>query len=251
MRWSTSLRLAAFNLLPRAWMPAVYYNYYRARGVLEPELDYVMARVKPGMRAIDVGANEGVYTHAFAKAGAIVEAFEPQRACLAALNGYSRQRHNVHVHPVALGAAAGSADLFVPVVRGRLVSGHASLNASGGEAVRYAVPVRTLDSFGFDRVAVIKIDVEGHEADVLAGARVTIAANRPMLLVEIEARHLSGSVTDVFRAMTDMGYSGSFLHPAKGEQPLSAFNAEEHQNATNADRPGGVYVNNFIFVPRS
>ena len=44
--------------------------------------------------------------------------------------------------------------------------------------------LRSLDSFGFERVAAIKIDVEGFENEVLAGATETIRRNRPAIVVE-------------------------------------------------------------------
>ena len=49
------------------------------------------------------------------------------------------------------------------------------------------VDVRTvnLDSFNFPRLDLIKIDVEGMELDVLAGAAKCIGANRPIMLVEV------------------------------------------------------------------
>src|SRR6266568_3035020 len=50
------------------------------------------------------------------------------------------------------------------------------------------VEVRTLDSFEFSDVAMIKIDVEGHEEAVVAGAEETIRRCRPSLLIESEER---------------------------------------------------------------
>jgi hypothetical protein len=42
----------------------------------------------------------------------------------------------------------------------------------------------TLDSFGFTEVDLLKIDVEGHEMAVLAGARETISRCLPWLIIE-------------------------------------------------------------------
>jgi hypothetical protein len=58
-----------------------------------------------------------------------------------------------------------------------------------GEAYREAVPVIRLDDFvhehGTSRVDMIKIDVEGTEHHVVAGAGQTIARDRPILILEI------------------------------------------------------------------
>jgi hypothetical protein len=47
------------------------------------------------------------------------------------------------------------------------------------------VPTRCLDSFNFDTVDLIKIDVEGHEYQVVKGALKTIQRCRPAVVVEI------------------------------------------------------------------
>ena len=51
--------------------------------------------------------------------------------------------------------------------------------------MRFAVEVRTLDSYAFRDVRVIKVDVEGSEMDVLEGGRETILRDRPPLIVEL------------------------------------------------------------------
>jgi hypothetical protein len=47
------------------------------------------------------------------------------------------------------------------------------------------VEARTIDSFGFPEVSLMKIDVEGHEAEVLVGAANTIGAFHPVIIIEI------------------------------------------------------------------
>ena len=52
---------------------------------------------------------------------------------------------------------------------------------AGGDPVE----MRTLDNFGFKDVSLLKIDVEGFEDAVLAGATDTIRSNQPVILIEI------------------------------------------------------------------
>ena len=44
--------------------------------------------------------------------------------------------------------------------------------------------MKTLDSFNFTNVDLIKIDVEGYENDILQGALHTIQYNKPVLVIE-------------------------------------------------------------------
>ena len=88
---------------------------------------------------------------------------------------------------------------------------------------------------------------------MLRGARNTIVRDRPVLIVEIEQRHLpSGNMGDVFGFIESMGYAGSFLRDGR-EQPLSEFDVRKDQS----DRIAGLiasgdesgYINNFVFRP--
>jgi Methyltransferase FkbM domain len=54
----------------------------------------------------------------------------------------------------------------------------------GGDFVGRQVPVHTLDSYQLDDVALLKIDVEGMEADVIRGGLDTIRRNRPVIFAE-------------------------------------------------------------------
>src|SRR5262249_22536085 len=76
------------------------------------------------------------------------------------------------------------------------------------------VPMKTLDRVvaeqKLERVDVIKIDVEGHEAKVLAGAVETITRFRPRILIEIfeeTLRRQGASVTEVLAVLEANGYS--------------------------------------------
>jgi FkbM family methyltransferase len=248
----SGIRLAAVRTLPKHWQPAVNYHYYRVRSLLDREIGLICGALRAGLRAIDVGANEGVYTHAFASTDAFVEAFEPQPAYVDVLRAYAQHHSNVRAYDVALGAAAGTGTLHVPRRDGRRVPGHARLAPVDGELASYPVKVMTLDSFGFTDVAVIKIDVEGHELDVVQGARATIARCRPLMLIEIERRHLACSMERVFDELANLGYQGQFIDPRDGGgiHTIAEFSAERHQPQSNADVAGALYINNFIFTPR-
>ena len=140
--------------------------------------------VAPGSVALDVGAYIG--THALlmgrvAGPAGRVYAFEPQRKVFRELH------HNVQLNGLgdivvplryALGAHNDSVELDVP--RSGIYEGGVTVGTGGDR-----VEMRTLDSFGFDNVSLVKVDVEGFEDVVLAGAAETIRANKPIILIEI------------------------------------------------------------------
>ncbi len=86
------------------------------------------------------------------------------------------------------------------------LEGRASLRPLGGPSL--TVPTVTLDSQDLGSVGFVKIDVEGHEPEVLAGAAGTLVHDRPIVLLEIEHQfHAGASIEDVFRQVEDLGYT--------------------------------------------
>jgi hypothetical protein len=112
--------------------------------------------------------------------------------------------------------------------------------------VKLQVPVRTLDEFSIDPVGFIKIDVEGHELEVLAGGMTTIAANLPALLIEVEEQHRAGSREEVIRRLRPFGYKPFFLQNG-ALRPAERFIPNRDQNPL---RPLE-YVRNFLFLPQN
>ncbi len=144
----------------------------------EGEADFFAQALRPGMTAVEVGANIGAHTVHIARCvgpqGRVL-AFEPQRGVFQllcanlALNGLEQ----VEPHWAAVGRAAGS--ITVPRLDSRKPMNFGGLAlgaAERGELVRLV----TLDSFDLPACHLLKIDVEGMEAEVVAGAGATIRA---------------------------------------------------------------------------
>ena len=132
----------------------------------------------PGDLAFDVGAHVGNRARAMLRAGARVVAVEPQ-AALCALLERDLPRGAVVVR-AAVGAAPGEARLAVSRLHPTLASiapGFAARvgGAPGFEHVQWdaeeRVPVTTLDALiaEYGRPRLIKLDIEGHEAEALRG----------------------------------------------------------------------------------
>jgi FkbM family methyltransferase len=144
--------------------------------------------VKPGMTVVEVGANIGAHSVPLARAcfPGPIYLFEPQQRVfqiLCANLGLNGIR-NAIAYPEACGDDQGYV-VVPPLDYGAEYNfGGVSVQAPGEGIEGSRVRVTPLDSLDLAACNVIKIDVEGFEAQVLRGAAGTIARFRPLLYVE-------------------------------------------------------------------
>lgn len=141
-------------------------------------------RLRPGMTAVDVGANAGFLTAWMARAvgpSGKVYAVEPAPGNLVYLrhNVEANDLAQVEVLPVACGAAARLRSLYLSRY-GTLHSFHDCAEATG-EVVEVAE--RPLDALVSEPVDLVKIDAEGAELEVLSGMSRLISQNPRLELV--------------------------------------------------------------------
>ena len=202
--------------------------------------------------AVDVGANWGIYSYSLSHLGGQVYAYEPNPNLARFMRRTTAS--NVQVFQRALSDYNGEGTLSTPVLGSHVSHNLASLNRTLEEDSReMQVPVSTLDSAGHADVVFIKIDVEGHEQRVLAGAVHTIREFRPTLLVEIEQRHSATPVIETINFIREFGYEGFFIDGNR-KLDVSLFSYSDHQARYLDSESGQVissrYVNNFVFTPR-
>jgi FkbM family methyltransferase len=157
----------------------------------ESTVEVVQAILGAGETAVDVGANIGLYSmlfsHLVGDSGRII-AFEPMPFAAArlrehvALNGL----RNIDVRELAVGSRSGSCEFFIGPKHHTSISSVTPI--AGAEQI--TVPCTTLDEALSDvgRVTLLKIDVEGAEADVLAGAQTVLDRGVPFVIAEINDR---------------------------------------------------------------
>ncbi len=152
----------------------------------EGEVEVFRQTVRPGDWVLDVGANIGAHTLFFARhvgpEGRVL-AFEPQRLVFQTLcaNMALNSIANVWCYPQAVGEKAGQ--IMVPCLdpaEENNFGGLALENCGHGEPVG----VIAIDSLDLPRCDFMKIDVEGTERAVLAGAVDTVVRFKPWLYVE-------------------------------------------------------------------
>ena len=163
------------------------------------------------VRLFDVGSNIGLYSHLCCAMTdrPVVHAFEPTPTTASIARAIARaNRFDVEVVEAAVSDRNGRADLHLSQVSdasNSLVDGF----KPSDEAV--SVDVVRLD----DHVArtgvtptILKIDVETHEPEVLAGARDTIATHRPWIVVEVLRRRGTDHGPAVERVLDEIdGYA--------------------------------------------
>jgi FkbM family methyltransferase len=141
----------------------------------------------PGSTLWDVGAFAGYISAHFAHPRfqlASIEAFEPNPATLGSLRKLFANRSVVRIHPFALGNAEQSMNLSVDP----RATSMASLVRHEGAPQKVTIQVRRGDTvrkeLNLPMPDVIKIDVEGFEAEVIAGLAETIASKQPVIFFE-------------------------------------------------------------------
>jgi FkbM family methyltransferase len=161
--------------------------YYGKRGH-GAAMDRLYAQfVKPGDLVFDAGAHVGDRVAAFRRLSARVVAIEPQPALVRTLKLLYGRHRDVAIEPAALGASAGTVELKVNIDNPTVSTASADFVTAARGAVGWhdqvwggsvTVPMTTLDALiaRHGVPAFIKIDVEGFEAEALAGLTRPIAA---------------------------------------------------------------------------
>lgn len=172
-----------------------------------------------GVVAIDCGANIGVHTIEWARFmfgwGEVI-AFEAQERIYYALAGNIAMNNcfNARALWAAVGETAGTIrvpkpNYFQPSSFGSLEIRKTASTEFIGQAIDYSdagtieTQMMPIDALGLTRLDFVKIDVEGMEMDVLKGARKSIEAFKPQLIIE----KIKASESDLTDFVTGLGYN--------------------------------------------
>ena len=162
------------------------------------ELEFLLSILTPDSVVYDVGANVGYHTTAFASRARQVFSFEPNPQNFALLEQNTVDHDRITRYQAAVSNTAGTGYIgdFDPSVYGNF--GHMTMGTSGVQ-----VPCMTLDSLSHTPPDLIKIDVEGHEYEVLQGCVHLLKSRRPVIYYEaIETPNLG----DIYRMLTALDY---------------------------------------------
>jgi FkbM family methyltransferase len=199
-------------------------NYERA------ETRLVRSFLKSGMTVMDIGANIGYYTALAARmvgADGRVLAVEPYQPNFIRLDWWIRNNNvgQVRAFDFALGAAPATAQMYSAFAN----TGAPVMVARDQPSVA-VVEVRTLDScldeWKLDRVDFLKLDVDGSETAVLAGACGTLAAHKiRAILCEFSLEwlaHVGSSAEALWATLVSAGFEP--VWPSSKMPSSSLFN---------------------------
>jgi FkbM family methyltransferase len=249
--WTYFSRRKVFAALDVPWYGRLKLRIYLGNdqsrqqfiaGCLDPnEFALLDKLLTPGMVFMDVGANEGFYSvFASRRVGETgsVWAFEPSRREMERLTANVGLNGLANVRPfcVALADEDGDAELLIASDEH---SGHNTLGHfvyESGLDRREPVRLRRLDSLvqesTLERLDFLKIDAEGAEMRVLAGAGDALRKFRPFILLEMNDPSLKaqGSSRDkVIRHLESQDYRLYLFDPATG-LPVPAFEGRYGDN---------------------
>ena len=173
-------------------LDAIQSHHVRGQFYEEEELDYLRTIIPPRVNVADAGANVGNHAIFFSQVcrAERVFAFEANPAAIELL------KKNVAVNSAAVdlsqvGVALGGRDGFVDKLPNMQTNNMGSTSFAPSPSPT-AYPMTTLDSALNDRpIDFLKIDVEGMEFEVMAGAMTTIHRHRPILFVEVRRHELA------------------------------------------------------------
>jgi len=150
---------------------------------------------------IDIGANVGLWACDLVKSFDHVIAFEPVTEFIECFKK-NVQGSNYTMYQMALGRAESFIEMNI--VQGN--TGHTHIDQSS--IGKGTIPLKTLDSFNLTNVDMIKIDVEGFEGEILAGAMKTIEQNKPVLVIEQQKHEYQNDMneTPAIKILEDWGY---------------------------------------------
>lgn len=187
-------------------------NHLREGKLWEPHIRELLRRhVRPDTAVIDAGAHIG--THALLMSELVgpsgrVYAFEPQRKIYRELHQNLRLNRTNNVVPLRF--ALGDRNQVIRMAPARTGNEGGTGIGSGGDPVE----LRTIDSFAFCNVSLLKVDVESYEDPVLAGAAELLRTQAPSVIVEIMGGHHPATapprvvqrIAGTLRRLYDYGY---------------------------------------------
>jgi FkbM family methyltransferase len=223
MRSPRDLAFAAARRILGPFVPTrkklpFFYWLHRGLGMCGPEFSHLSDFFVSTETAIDIGANQGLFTYVFSRRFQRVYAFEVDEEVASTISNYNPG--NITLYPFGLSSTSRTSKFYIPVLKGLALAGWGSFDrdnlAGAEEFIEKDVQVKRLDEFEIPAADFVKVDVEGHEVEVLKGAAATIDRCRPVVLIEVKDKNLE-TVNSWFEVRNFRRYGVEQLFDPKGK----------------------------------
>ncbi len=250
------------ELLPHRILKIIFYRKQLFSSLKHPppeevEVHILKYLVNEEDIVFDIGGNRGLYLYYFSKKNSPenIYCFEPNWNLYKTL---IKLYPKVTMNNLALTEKITSQkmEFKIPKINGKILESRGTLSFDNNEnededSKVIEVNTTSLDNYiacnGIRKVDFIKIDVEGHEFNVIKGSRKTLIKHNPILLVEIEQRHHNFSVNLIFDYLKDLGYSIYYFNIQKAKIiNINNFDIELQKKIKSK-----FYINNFFFIPKN
>ena len=204
-------------LLEKRLKRAIANNY-------EKELKLIEKFSDKSKDAIDVGVYRGVYSYKLSQYFKMVHSFEPNPLLYPYIeNNLQKIIKNIKLYNLALSNINGNTELKLPIrsksifksnIEELFKLGAASIHPDNKleNFKKVSVKMQKLDNIKINNeIGFIKIDVEGHEENVILGSSQTIKRNKPVMLIEIEERHTQKPIINTINLIKEYGYNAYIL----------------------------------------
>jgi FkbM family methyltransferase len=201
--------------LPNRWqteLKRIYFGRQIGKGIFtteEPEYKILPQLIKPGDWVIDIGANIGHYTKRFSElvgARGRVIAFEPVPTTFSLLSANVElfAYPNVTLLSAAVSNKLDVVGMSIPKFSTGLTNYYQAHLSSAIDSELFVLTM-SLDSLCINRrIALVKIDTEGHESFVLSGMQRLLENHHPFLIIETVSK-------DLIAKLSTFGYSSEKL----------------------------------------
>ena len=231
-------------LLKRRLKRAIKKNYEKELKVIESYSD----KTKD---ALDIGVYRGVYSYKLSEYFNTVHSFEPNPLLYPYLEkNLNKIIKNIKLYNIALSDNNDETELKLPLrttsmfkdnIEELFQLGAATMHPDNKIEKYKKIPIKTkkLDDIEIkNEIGFIKIDVEGHEKNVIMGGKSLIYKNKPVMLVEIEKRHTNKPIIETINFIKELNYECFYLF----EDKLINIKKNIDDKLVN---------NNFIFLPKN
>ena len=222
-----NMRFKDIEFLIKKIIPEKYLLEKRLKRAIkkkyEKELTLIKKFTDKSKEAIDIGVYRGVYSYELAKYFKFVHAFEPNPLIFPYLSkNLTKVIKNLKLYDIALSDKSGEVNLRIPNRTKSLFKknveelyklGCATIHNENvfNKYHQFNVKKNKLDNLIKNKnIGFIKIDVEGHELEVINGARKLIKENKPILLIEIETKHTKKNINETINTINQYGYKSYF-----------------------------------------